>query len=62
VTVDAGFASYRTLVSAKGNVLHYEREYVVRDVEIPAAKAEAFRTFENAILADEKGSAVLKRQ
>jgi hypothetical protein len=39
-----------------------EREYVVRQVEIPPAKAAAFRQLENAILADEKSSAVLKKQ
>ena len=49
-------------LTAKGNVLHYEREYVVRQVEIPAAKAAEFRKLESAILADEKGTAVLKKQ
>ncbi len=62
VNVDVGFASYRSLVSAKDNQLHYEREYVVRDVEIPASKAADFRKLENAIFADEKGTAVLKKQ
>jgi hypothetical protein len=49
-------------VTAKGNRLHYEREYVVRQVELPAARAADFRSFESAILADEKGTAVLKKQ
>jgi hypothetical protein len=61
VSVDVGFASYRSSVTAKGNVLHYEREYVVKDVEIPAGKAEEFRTLEASILEDEKGAVVLKR-
>lgn len=62
VNLDVGFASYRSTVKASGNVLHYERDYVVRQVEIPAAEAGEFRKLENAILADEQGLAVLKKQ
>jgi hypothetical protein len=62
VNLDLDFASYHSSVTAKGNVLHYEREYEVREVEIPADKAASFRLLENTILADEKGAAVLKRQ
>jgi hypothetical protein len=62
VDVDMGFASYHAATTTRGNVLHYERDYVVREVEIPAEKASEFRKFESAILADEKGSAVLKKQ
>jgi len=62
VSMDLDFASYHSTVTAKGNQLHYEREYIVRQVEIPAAKAGAFRKLEGAILADEKGTAVLKKQ
>jgi hypothetical protein len=62
VNLDLDFASYHSSVSAKGNLLHYEREYVVRQVEIPPAKAAAFRHLESVILADEKNSAVLKKQ
>ena len=62
VNLDLDFASYHSAVSAKGNILHYEREYVVRQVEIPPEKAAAFRRLESAILADEKGAAVLKKQ
>ena len=62
VNIDVEFASYHSTVSAKGNLLHYESEYVVRQVEIPADKAAAFRRLEGAILASEKGTAVLKKQ
>jgi hypothetical protein len=61
VNLDVDFASYRSSVTVKGNVLHYEREYIVRQVQIPADKADAFRKLEGTILADEKGTAVLKR-
>jgi len=62
VDIDVEFASYHSTVTAKANLLHYERDYVVRQVEIPPAKAAAFRSLESAILSDEKGTAVLKKQ
>jgi hypothetical protein len=62
VSIDVDFASYHSSVSAKGNILHYEREYVVRQVEIPPDKAASFRRLESAILSDEKNAAVLKKQ
>lgn len=61
VTLDAGFASYHSAVVSRDGALVYEREYVVRAVEIPAAKAEDFRAFEAAIMADENGAVVLKK-
>jgi hypothetical protein len=62
VDVDVDFASYHSTASARGNHLHYESEYIVRQVEIPPAKAAAFRKLENAILRSEKGTTVLKKQ
>ena len=62
VSVDAGFASYKSSVTAKGGTLHYESEYVVRDVEIPPGQAAEFRKLESAIVASEKSAAVLKKQ
>jgi hypothetical protein len=62
IDVDVDFASYHSSVTAKANQLHYEREYIVRQVEIPADKAADFRHLESAILTDEKGTAVLKKQ
>lgn len=62
VNVDLDFASYHSTISAKGDDLHYERELVVRQVEIPAARADDFRKLESAIVMDEKGTAVLKKQ
>ncbi|HTW60321.1 MAG TPA: transglutaminase domain-containing protein [Terracidiphilus sp.] len=61
VNVDVGFASYHSTVTAKGSVLHYEREYVVKEVEIPPSKAADFRMLEGSILEDEKGAVVLKK-
>jgi len=62
VAVDTDFASYHSAITAKNNQLHYEREYIVRQIEIPPDKAADFRKLQNAILSDEKGTAVLKKQ
>jgi hypothetical protein len=62
VSIDLDYASYHSTITTKGNVLHYERELVVRQVELPASQAASFRKLESAILADEKGDAVLKKQ
>lgn len=62
VNVDFDFATYHSATTAKGNVLHYEREYVVRQVEIPASRAADFRKLESAVVSDEKGTVVLKKQ
>ncbi len=56
------FASYHAEVTAKDNVLHYERVYSVHQVEIPASRAADFRKLETTILEDEQSAAVLKRQ
>jgi hypothetical protein len=61
VDVNVDFASYKSSVSVKGNLLHYEREYVVKDVEIPAAKSAEFRKLQSAIMEDERSTAVLKK-
>jgi hypothetical protein len=62
VDIDMDFASYHASATAKGNVLHYDMVYTVREVEIPADRAADFRKLESAILSDEKGTAVLKKQ
>jgi transglutaminase-like putative cysteine protease len=61
VDVDMGFARYHAVATAQAGTLHYECEYVVRQVEIPAERAADFRRLENAILSAEKRAAVLKQ-
>ena len=62
VNLDMDFASYHAATTAKGSVLHYERDYVAKQVQIPAARAADFRKFESAIVEDEQAAAVLKRE
>ena len=61
VNLEMDFASYHSSVSAEGQVLHYERDYKVKAVELPAEKAADFRRLEGTILADEKANVVLKK-
>ena len=61
IEVNLDFASYKSSVSVKGNLLHYEREYVVKDLEIPPAKAADFRKLQSVIIDDERRTAVLKK-
>lgn len=62
VNVDAGFAQFQSSVTVKGDLLHYQSEYVVRQVEIPANQAAEFRRLEGAIHDGESGTAVLKKR
>jgi hypothetical protein len=62
VKLDLDFASYHSSVTARGKTLHYEREYEVKELELPASRAQDFRKLESAILSDEKSTVVLKRQ
>lgn len=61
IDVDVEFASYHSTITAKDQKLHYDRDYTVRELEIPAEKAAEFRKLESAIMADERGTAVLKK-
>jgi len=62
VSLDLDFASYHSTVTAQGDHLRYERELTVNQVELPWSRAADFRRLESAILMDEKGTAVLKKQ
>jgi hypothetical protein len=62
VNVEMDFASYHSTISAKGKTLHYERDYKLSQVELPAEKAADFRRLEGMILADEKATVVLKKE
>jgi hypothetical protein len=62
VNLDLDFASYHSSTSAKDKILHYERDYTVRQVELAADKQPEFLHLEGTILSDEKATVVLKKQ
>jgi hypothetical protein len=55
------FASYHSTATAKDNVLHYERDLVMRQVELPATRAADYRKLESTITQDEMSTAILKK-
>ncbi len=61
VDIDTDFASYHSAVTAKDSTLHYERTCEMKKIELPATRAAEFRKLESAILADERGTVVLKK-
>ncbi len=62
VNLDVGFASYKSDVKATGNVLHYSREFVVRELDLPPEKSADMRKLMGVINSDESSSAVLKKK
>jgi len=61
VNEDIGFASYKSATEFKGNLLRYTRTLEVKELSLPAAKADALKHFFRVIENDERMSAVLKR-
>ncbi len=61
VEMDFGFAEYKSEVTVEGKVLHYRRNYAIKDVQIPTERLEELKDFYRRIAADERSTAVLKR-
>jgi hypothetical protein len=59
VDLDVGFASYKSDIKADGGVLHYSREYVVRQLDLAPEKSADVSKLMAVINADENSSAVL---
>ena len=62
VDLDVGFARYKSEVKANGGVLHYSREYVVRELDLAPEKSADVDKLMRVITADEYSSAVLKKK
>src|SRR3984957_2493079 len=62
-SVDAkcDYASYKSNVEVKDNVLHYKRIYEITGVVVPTEKLPEVRDFFHQVAAAEKSSAVLRR-
>jgi hypothetical protein len=61
VKVDMGFARYESKVEVQGSKIRYSREFVRKDVLIPAAQTDDVRKLLGVIGADEAAVVVLKR-
>lgn len=61
ITEDLGFVSYRSSTTFTGSVLRYTRTLEVKELSVPAAKAESLKKFFRVIEGDERNPAVLKK-
>jgi hypothetical protein len=62
VNVDVGFATYTSQVKAEGDVLHYQRQYVLKKLSLSSDDYGELRKLEAAITTDENSAAVLKKK
>jgi hypothetical protein len=61
VDAKCDYASYKSNVEVKDNVLHYKRTYEIKGVVVPTDKLPEVRDFFHQVAAAEKSSAVLRR-
>jgi hypothetical protein len=61
VNAQCDYATYKSEVQVKDNVLHYSRTYEIKGIVIPTEKLPEVRDFFHQIAADEKSSAVLRK-
>jgi hypothetical protein len=61
VHAQCDYATYKSEVQVKDNVLHYTRTYEIKGILIPTEKLPEVRDFFHQIAADEKSSAVLRK-
>ena len=61
VDANCDYASYKSNVEVKDNILHYKRVYEVKGVVVPTEKLPEVRDFFHQVAAAEKSSAVLRR-
>jgi Domain of Unknown Function with PDB structure (DUF3857)/Transglutaminase-like superfamily len=59
--IDDGFASYHSKTEFSGRTLKYTRTLEIKELSVPAGKAEQLKTFYREIADDERNSAVLKK-
>lgn len=60
VNADYSFASYHSKAEVSGKTLKYTRTFEIKELSVPAAKAEELKTFYRVIGNDERNTAVLK--
>jgi predicted transglutaminase-like cysteine proteinase len=60
VDADFSFASYHAKTEVKGNVIAYTRTFEVKELSVPASKADDLKKFYRIISSDERNTAALK--
>ena len=61
INEDLGAVNYHSSTTLKGRVLRYTRTLEVKELSVPASKADSLRQFFRTIYGDERNSAVLKK-
>jgi hypothetical protein len=57
---DYSFASYHSKTEASGSVIRYVRTFEIKELSVPATRAEELKKFYRIIAADERSTVVLK--
>lgn len=60
VDSDCSFASYHSKTEVNGRVIHYTRTFEVKELSVPAERANELKKFYRIIASDERNTAVLK--
>jgi hypothetical protein len=60
VDADFGFASYHSKTEVKGQVMAYSRTFEIKELSVPANKADELKKFYRIIASDERNTAILK--
>jgi hypothetical protein len=55
------YATYKSSMEVKDNVLHYKRTYEIKGISVPTDKLPEVRDFFHQVSVAEKSSAVLRR-
>jgi hypothetical protein len=61
LNLDLGSVAYHSKVEFNGQMLRYTRTYEIKELSVPVDKLDQVHRFYNAIVADERSTAVLKR-
>ncbi len=62
VEISTGATSYKSKAEMNGSVLHYTRLYQITDVRVPTERLKELKQFYRQVAADERSSAVFKKQ
>jgi hypothetical protein len=62
VDVDFGFANYHSKTELSDNILRYVRTFEVKEVSVPASKADALKKLYRIVATDERNTVILKKR
>jgi hypothetical protein len=60
VDAEYSFASYHAKTEVQGNVVDYRRTFEVKELSVPAARAEELKRFYRIVATDERNTIVLR--